>query len=64
MIPVENVTDNYGRTVVRNAVIIRDLIVLSVRQEVRNCSVTYRQRLNDHPNNLAKSRFQKTTLQS
>jgi len=32
--------------------------VLSVRQEVRNCSVTYRQRLNDHPNSLAKSLLQ------
>jgi len=45
---------------VPNAVIIRDLQVLSVRQEVCNCSVTYRQRLNDHPNSLAKSLFQRT----
>ena len=37
----------------------RDLQVLSVRQEVRNYSVTYRQRLNHHPNNLAKSQFQR-----
>jgi hypothetical protein len=37
---------------------IRDLQVLSVRQEVRKYSVTYRQRLNDHPNSLAKSLFQ------
>ena len=32
-----------------NVVIKRDLKVLSVRQEVRNYSVTYRQRLDDHP---------------
>jgi len=44
---------------VPNAVIIRGLQVLSVRQEVRNYSVTYRQRLNDHPNSLAKSLFQR-----
>jgi len=42
-----------------NAVIIRDLPVLSVSQEVRNYSVTYRQRLNDHHNSLAKSLFQR-----
>ena len=36
-----------------------DLQVLSVRQEVHNYSVTYRHRLNDHPNNLAKSLFQR-----
>jgi len=40
-------------------IIIRDLLVLSVRQEVRKYSVTYRQTLNDHPNNLAKSLFQR-----
>jgi hypothetical protein len=40
---------------VPNAVIKRDLKVLSVRQEVRNYSVTYRHRLDDHPNRLAKS---------
>jgi len=45
---------------VPNAVIKRDLQVLSVRQEVRNCSVTYRQRLDDHPNSLAISLFQRT----
>jgi hypothetical protein len=45
---------------VPNAVIKRDLKVLSVRQEVRNNSVTYRQRLDDHPNRLAKSLFRKT----
>jgi len=45
---------------VLNAVIKRDLKVLSVRQEVRNYSVTYRQRLDDHPNRLAKSLFQIT----
>ena len=39
---------------VPNALIKRDLQVLSVRQEVRNYSVTYRQRLDDHPNSLAK----------
>ena len=44
---------------VPNAVIIRDLRVLSVRQEVRNYSVTHPQRLNDHPNSLAKSLFQR-----
>jgi pyruvate-formate lyase len=41
-----------------NTVIKRDLQVLSVRQEVRNDSVTYRQRPDDHPNSLAKSLFQ------
>jgi hypothetical protein len=45
---------------VPNAVIKRDLKVLSVRHEVRNYSVTYRQRLDDHPNRLAKSLFQRT----
>ena len=45
---------------VPNAVIRRDLKVLSVRQEVRIYSVTYRQRLDDHPNRLAKSLFQRT----
>ena len=45
---------------VPNAVIKRDLQVLTVRQEVRNYSVTYRQRLDDHPNSLAKSLFQRT----
>ena len=45
---------------VPNAVIKRDLKVLSVRQEVRNYSVTYRQRLDDHPNKLTKSLFQRT----
>ena len=44
---------------VPNEVIIRDLQVLSVRQEVQNYSVTYRQRLNDHPNSLAKSLFRR-----
>ena len=32
-----------------SAVIKRDLKVLSIRQEVRTYSVTYRQRLDDHP---------------
>jgi len=42
-----------------NAVIIRGLQVLSVRQEARNYSVAYRQRLNDDPNNLTKSLLQR-----
>jgi len=42
-------------------VINRDLQVLWVRQEVRNCSVTYWQRLDDHSNTLGKSLFQRTT---
>jgi len=41
---------------VPTAVIIQ---VLSVRHEVRNYSVTYRQRLNNDPNSLAKSLFQR-----
>jgi hypothetical protein len=45
---------------VPNAVIKRDLKVLSVRQAVRNYSVTYRQRLDDHPNRLAKFLFRRT----
>jgi hypothetical protein len=45
---------------VPNVVKKRDLQVLSVRQEVRNCSVTYRRRLDDHPNSLAKTLFQRT----
>ena len=45
--------------VVLNAATISDLQVLSVRLEVRNFSVTYRQSLNGHPNNLAKSLFQR-----
>jgi len=45
---------------VPNAVIKRDSKVLSVRQEVRNYIVTYRQRLDDHPNRLTKSLFQRT----
>jgi hypothetical protein len=45
---------------VPNAVIKRDLKVLLLRQEVRNYSVTYRQSLDDHPNILAKSLFQRT----
>ena len=43
---------------VPNTVIRRDLKVSSLRQEVRNYSVTYRHRLDDHPNSLAKSLFQ------
>ena len=49
---------------VRNAVIKCDLLVLTVRQEVRKYSVTYRQRLDDHPNSLAKSLFQITHCNS
>ena len=45
---------------VPNAVIKRDLKVLSVRHEVRKYRVTYRQRLDYHPNRLAKSLFKKT----
>jgi len=45
---------------VPNAVIKRDVKVLSVRPEVRNYTVTYRQRLDDHPNRLAKSLLQRT----
>jgi len=45
---------------VPNAVIKRDIKVPSVRQEVRNYSVTYRQRLDDHPKRLAKMLFQRT----
>ena len=45
---------------VPNAVIKRDLQMLSVSQEVRNYSLTYRQRLANHPNSLAKSLFQRT----
>jgi len=41
-------------------VIKHDLKVLSVRQAVGKCSVTYRQRLDDHPNRLAKSLLQRT----
>jgi len=46
---------------VSDAVIKRDLKVLSVRKEVRNYIVTYRHRIDDHPNRLAKSLFQRTT---
>jgi hypothetical protein len=45
---------------VPNALIKRDIKVLSVRHEVRNYSVTYRQRLDDHPNRLAKSLYRGT----
>ena len=43
-----------------NAVTKWDLQVLTVRQVVRNYSVTYRQRLDDHPNSLTKSLLQRT----
>ena len=45
---------------VPNAVIKRELKVLSVRQEVRNYSVTYRQRLDDNPNRGVKTSLQTT----
>jgi len=44
---------------VPNAAIKRDLQVLSVGQEVRNYNVNYRQRIDDHPNRLAKPLFQR-----
>jgi hypothetical protein len=47
---------------VPNTVIRRDLKVSSVREEVGNYSVTYRHRLEDHPNGLAKSLFQGPAL--
>jgi hypothetical protein len=45
---------------VPNAVITRDLQVPTVRQDVRTYSVTYRQRITDHPNRLASSLHQGT----
>jgi len=42
---------------VSNTVIRRDLRVLPVRQEIRNYSITYLHRLDNHPNRLAKSLF-------
>jgi hypothetical protein len=42
---------------VPNTTIRRDVQVLPVRQEVRNFSITYRHRLDNHPNRLAKSLF-------
>jgi hypothetical protein len=44
---------------VANVVIKCDLQVLSVRQKERNCSITYRRRLDNHPNSLAQSFFQR-----
>jgi hypothetical protein len=44
---------------VRNAVIKRDLKVLSVRQAVRTYSVAYRQRLDDHPTDWQNLYFKK-----
>ena len=38
---------------VPNTIIRHDLQVLPVRQEVRNHSITYRHRLENHPNRLA-----------
>jgi hypothetical protein len=45
---------------VPNEVIKRDLQLLSVRQEMRHYSVTCRRMLDDHPNSLAKSLFERT----
>ena len=45
---------------VPNAVMKRDLQVLTVRQEVQNYSVTYQQRFDDHSNSLANSLFRRT----
>ena len=44
---------------VPKAVIKHDLQVIAVRQEIRHYSVTYSQILDDHPNRLAKSLFQR-----
>ena len=44
---------------VPNAVIKRDKPVLSVRREIPNYSVTYRQIIDDHPNRLVQSLFQR-----
>ena len=46
---------------VSNTVIRRDLRVLPVRQEVKNY-ITYRHRLDNHPNRLAKTPFPGLTL--
>jgi hypothetical protein len=45
-----------------NTMIRRDLQILPVRQEVRNYSITYRHRLDNHPNRLAKSLLPGHTL--
>jgi hypothetical protein len=42
---------------VSNTLIRRDLRVLPARQELRNYSITYRHRLDNHANRLAKSLF-------
>ena len=42
---------------VPNTMLRRDLRVFSVKQEIRNYSITYRHRLENHPNRLAKSLF-------
>ena len=47
---------------VSNTVIRRDLEVLPIRQEIRNYSITYRHRLDNHTNRLAKSLFPGPTL--
>jgi hypothetical protein len=47
---------------VPNTMIRRDLQVLPVKQEVRNYSITYRHRLENQPNRLAKSLFPGPTL--
>ena len=50
-----------GPWYVPNAVMKCDIQSLTVRQELRNYSVTYRQRLDDHPNSLEKSLLRRTT---
>ena len=47
---------------VANMMTRRDLQVLSVRQKVRNYSITYSHRLDNKPNRLAKSLFPGPTL--
>ena len=46
---------------VPNAMLRRDLQVLSVKQEVMNHSITYRQRLINHPNQLATTLYLQPT---
>ena len=69
-IPVRSATDNYGRTAVcakcGDKTRLTGVIGSYKKWETtvsptdRNYSVTYRQRLDDHPNSLAKSLFQRT----
>jgi len=46
---------------VPNTMLRRDLQVLSVKQEVRNYSINYRHRFDNHPNRLAKTLLLGTT---